>query len=43
MENVVYYTYLFDYYKELLTLTQKIYFEDYYFNNLSLQEIADNK
>ncbi|MDD4706124.1 MAG: hypothetical protein PHS24_02790 [Bacilli bacterium] len=42
MENVVYYTYLFDYYKELLTLTQKIYFEDYYFNNLSLQEIADN-
>ncbi|MDD4408030.1 MAG: hypothetical protein PHX19_03165 [Bacilli bacterium] len=42
MENVIYYTYLFDYYKELLTLTQKTYFEDYYFNNLSLQEIADN-
>ncbi|MDD2238643.1 MAG: hypothetical protein PHH51_01995 [Bacilli bacterium] len=42
MENVIYYTYLFDYYKELLTITQKNYFEDYYFNNLSLQEIADN-
>lgn len=42
MENVIYYTYLFDYYKELLTITQKTYFEEYYFNNLSLQEIADN-
>ncbi|MDD2409711.1 MAG: hypothetical protein PHD03_03220 [Bacilli bacterium] len=42
MENVIYYTYLFDYYKELLTITQKTYFEDYYFNNLSLQEVADN-
>lgn len=42
MENIIYYTNLYDYYKDLLTTTQKIYFEDYYFNNLSLQEIADN-
>lgn len=41
MENVLYYTNLFDYYKDLLTPTQKKYFEDYYFNNFSLQEIAD--
>lgn len=41
MENVIYYTNLFDYYKDLLTITQKKYFKDYYFNNLSLQEIAD--
>ena len=32
---------LFDYYSELLSDTQKKYFEDYYFNNLSLGEIAD--
>ena len=32
---------LFDYYNELLSDTQKQYFEDYYFNNLSLGEIAD--
>ena len=36
------YTYLFDYYGELFTDKQKEYFEDYYFNNLTLQEIADN-
>lgn len=33
---------LYDYYKELLSDSQKEYFEDYYFNNLSLGEIADN-
>ena len=32
---------LYDFYKELLTDKQKLYFEDYYFNDLSLQEIAD--
>ena len=36
------YTYLFDYYGELFTEKQKDYFKDYYFNNLTLQEIADN-
>jgi len=36
------YSYLFDYYSELLTDKQKEYFTDYYFNNLTLQEIDDN-
>ena len=36
------YTYLFDYYGELFTDKQKEYFTDYYFNNLTLQEIAEN-
>ena len=36
------YVCLFDYYGELLTDKQKEYFKDYYFNNLTLQEIADN-
>lgn len=35
-------TILYDYYGELLTEKQRLYFEDYYFNNLSLQEIAEN-
>ena len=34
---------LFDYYEELLTDSQKKYFIDYYFNNLSLAEIAENE
>jgi len=33
---------LYDYYGELLTEKQKSYFEDYYFNNLSLSEISEN-
>ena len=36
------YTILYDYYGDLLTIKQKKYFEEYYFDNLSLQEIADN-
>lgn len=36
------YSYLFDYYGDLFTDKQKDYFVDYYFNNLTLQEIADN-
>ena len=32
---------LYDYYGQLLTDSQKEYFEDYYFNNLSLGEIAE--
>ncbi len=42
MEDILYYTNLFDYYKDLLTETQRKYFKDYYFDNLSLIEIADN-
>lgn len=33
---------LYDFYGELLSDSQKNYFEDYYFNNLSLGEISDN-
>jgi len=33
---------LYDYYGELLTDKQKVYFEDYYFNNLTLSEISEN-
>lgn len=38
----IHYVELFDYYGELFTDKQKEYFTDYYFNNLTLQEIADN-
>lgn len=38
----IHYVELFDYYGELFTEKQKEYFTDYYFNNLTLQEIADN-
>lgn len=43
MERVVYLNILYDYYKDLFTLKQRSYFEDYYHNNLSLSEIAENK
>lgn len=33
---------LYDIYKELLTDKQKEYFEAFYFENMSLQEIAEN-
>ena len=33
---------LYDYYGELLSDSQKEYFMDYYFNNLSLSEISEN-
>ena len=33
---------LYDYYGELFTETAKLYFESYYFDNLSLAEIAEN-
>lgn len=42
MEEIIYYSDLFDYYKELFTKTQQDYFIDYYFNNLTQEEIADN-
>lgn len=42
MENTIYLTILYDYYKPLLTEKQCTYFEDYYFNNLTLSEMAEN-
>ncbi len=42
MEEKIYYTSLYDYYKNLFTLKQQSYFEDYYFNDLSLTEIGVN-
>ncbi len=40
MKELVYYTMLYDIYGSLLTDKQKEYFEAYYFNNLSLSELA---
>ena len=42
MEDLLYYTCLFDYYKDLFTKTKKDYFIDYYFYNLTQEEIAEN-
>ena len=42
MEDLLYYTCLFDYYKDLFTKTKKDYVIDYYFNNLTQEEIAEN-
>ena len=42
MDNVLKYTELFDYYGNLLTEKEKKYFKDYYFENFSLSEIAEN-
>ncbi len=42
MDKYLYLNELYDYYKELFTEKQQCYFEDYYFENLSLSEIADN-
>lgn len=41
MDEIVYYCDLFDYYGEMLTNIQKEYFKLYYFDNLSLSEIAE--
>ena len=41
MKELVYYTMLYDIYGNLLTNKQKEYFEAYYFNNLSLSELAN--
>ena len=41
MEEYVYYNNLYDYYYKLLTDKQRLYFEEYYFNNLSLSEISE--
>lgn len=42
MEEFLYCNELYDLYGSLLTDKQKSYFEDYYFNNLSLGEMAIN-
>lgn len=42
MEEQIYLNNLYDYYKELLTEKQRTYFEEYYFNDLSLSEISEN-
>ena len=42
MDDVLYYNDLFDLYGDLLTEKQQLYFKDYYFNNLSYSEMAEN-
>ena len=42
MEDFVYYGELYDLYQGLFTEKQRRYFEDYYFQNLSLGEMAEN-
>ena len=42
MEKRDYLIILYDYYGDVLNEDNKKYFEDYYFDNLSLAEIADN-
>ena len=40
MDKLVYLNSLFDIYEELLTDKQRMYFKDYYFDNLSYGEIS---
>ena len=42
MEDREYLIILYDYYGELLNDMQREYFEQYYFDNLSLSEISEN-
>ncbi len=42
MDEQIYLSDLYDYYKPLLTSKQQGYFEDYYFDNLTMEEIASN-
>lgn len=42
MEERDYYIVLYDLYSTLFSMKQKDFFEDYYFNNLSLSEISEN-
>ena len=42
VEKRTLYVILYDYYGELISDKKRMIFEDYYFNNLSLSEIADN-
>lgn len=41
MERMIYLNNLFDLYGDLLTDKQKMYFKDYYFDNLSYGEISE--
>ena len=41
MDHRSYMIILYDYYKELLTTKQQQYFEGYYFENESLQELSE--
>lgn len=43
MDEREYLIILYDFYGELLSDKQREYFEDYYFNNLSLGEISENE
>lgn len=42
MDNNTYITILYDIYSSLFTEKQRLYFEEYYFNNLTLSEISEN-
>lgn len=42
LEKQQYYINLYDFYGDLLTDKQQVYFKDYYFDDLSLAEIALN-
>ena len=42
MDEVVYFNELYDLYGELLTDKQREYFEEYYFNNMSYGEMAED-
>ena len=42
MDDREYLVILYDYYGELLSDIQREYFEEYYFDNLSLSEISEN-
>ncbi len=42
MDEILFYTELFDVYKKLLTDKQRTFFQDYYFENLTIEEIAEN-
>lgn len=42
LEDTIYLSKLYDYYSPLLTEKQCLYFEDYYFQNLTLSEMSEN-
>ena len=42
MEEIEYLIKLYEYYGKLLTIKQQEYFEDYYYDNLTIEEISDN-
>lgn len=42
MDKKIYFNNLYDYYHDLFTDKQKEYYESYYFQDLSLAEIAEN-